>query len=140
MNTLYYGDNLGVLRESIADASVDLVYLDPPFNSQAVYNVLFREPNGAQTPGIGGDARIEAFTDTWTWGEEAEQACADVLGNASSPAAATLQGLRAILKESAMMAYLAMMAGRMVELRQVLKTTGSLYLTATRPRATISRC
>ncbi len=66
-NALYYGDNLDVLRESIATESVDLIYLDPPFNSQATYNLLFRSPAG-----VGSQAQIEAFEDTWHWGGEAE--------------------------------------------------------------------
>ena len=68
-NRLYYGDNLEVLREAIGDASVDLVYLDPPFNSNAGYNVLFKSASGA-----GADASIEAFDDTWTWGEASKSA------------------------------------------------------------------
>ena len=70
---LYYGDNLEVLREHIGDASVDLIYLDPPFNSNASYNVLFRAPSGGGT-----DASIEAFDDTWQWGPSAEDALADI--------------------------------------------------------------
>ena len=66
-NTLFYGDNLSVLREHIPDASVDLVYLDPPFNSNASYNVLFREKSGEESP-----AQIKAFTDTWEWTQETE--------------------------------------------------------------------
>jgi 16S rRNA G966 N2-methylase RsmD len=62
MNTLYYGDNIEVLREQIATSSVDLVYLDPPFNSKASYNVLYRAPNGERS-----GAQIEAFEDTWHW-------------------------------------------------------------------------
>ncbi|TAN49299.1 MAG: modification methylase, partial [Rhodospirillales bacterium] len=72
-NALYYGDNLKVLRESIADESVDLIYLDPPFNSQANYNVLFKSYSGKGT-----EAQIEAFKDTWSWGEEAELAYSEV--------------------------------------------------------------
>ena len=65
-NALYYGDNLAVLRESVKDETVDLVYLDPPFNSQATYNLLFKSPTG-----VGSQAQIEAFEDTWHWGHEA---------------------------------------------------------------------
>lgn len=72
-NRLYYGDNLSVLREQVADASVDLIYLDPPFNSNANYSVLFKSPDGA-----GADAQIEAFNDNWTWGPAADEALMDV--------------------------------------------------------------
>src|SRR5678815_4861248 len=81
-NLLYYGDNLDVLRRHIKDESVDLVYLDPPFNSQATYNVLFRSPTGEQSP-----AQIEAFEDTWHWNESAERAFDDVLTSGNSDAA-----------------------------------------------------
>ena len=74
MNTLYYGDNLQILREHIKDESVDLIYLDPPFNSNANYNVLFRSPTGQQS-----HAQIEAFEDTWHWTEEAEKAFDEVM-------------------------------------------------------------
>ena len=67
-NTLYYGDNLEVLRRYVADESVDLVYLDPPFNSNASYNVLFKEKTGEESP-----AQIKAFTDTWEWTQESER-------------------------------------------------------------------
>lgn len=81
-NRLYYGDNLGILREHIADESVDLVYLDPPFNSNATYNVLFRSPEGKDSP-----AQIEAFDDTWHWGENAEDAYWEVLHGSNTDAA-----------------------------------------------------
>ena len=67
-NTLYYGDNLAVLRQYVADESVDLVYLDPPFNSNASYNILFKEQSGERSP-----AEIKAFSDTWEWTQEAER-------------------------------------------------------------------
>ncbi|WP_204309953.1 hypothetical protein, partial [Stenotrophomonas maltophilia] len=73
-NKLYFGDNLTVLREHIKDESVDLIYLDPPFNSDANYNVLFRTPAGSES-----DAQVEAFRDTWEWAESAENAFADVI-------------------------------------------------------------
>jgi site-specific DNA-methyltransferase (adenine-specific) len=122
MNHLYYGDNLHVLRKHIADESVDLIYLDPPFNSNASYNVLFRTPEGA-----GSGAQIEAFGDTWEWGEAAADAYREVL-HSGTPAADMLASMRAFLGENAMMAYLAMMAARLIELHRVLKRTGSLYL------------
>jgi site-specific DNA-methyltransferase (adenine-specific) len=120
---LFYGDNLDVLRESIASESVDLIYLDPPFNSQASYNVLFRAPAGG-----GSQAQIEAFKDTWHWGEEAEGAFDEVMRSGNTDAAELLRAMRIFLGENDMMAYLAMMAVRLLELRRVLKATGSLYL------------
>jgi DNA modification methylase len=122
-NALYYGDNLAVLRESIANESVDLIYLDPPFNSQANYNVLFKGPSGK-----GADAQIEAFEDTWHWGEEAERAFSEVLASPATQAAELLRAMRYFLGENDVMAYLAMMAVRLIELHRVLKPTGSLYL------------
>jgi site-specific DNA-methyltransferase (adenine-specific) len=122
-NALYYGDNLDVLRESIASDSVDLVYLDPPFNSQANYNVLFKGPSGK-----GADAQIEAFEDTWHWGEGAERAFTEVLASEHTQAAELLRAMRSFLGDNDVMAYLAMMAVRLIELHRVLKPTGSLYL------------
>ena len=122
-NTLYYGDNLRILRDHIADESVDLVYLDPPFNSNATYNVLFRSPTGEQS-----QAQIEAFGDTWHWNESAELAFDEVIKSGNSDAAEMLRAMRSFLKENDMMAYLAMMAVRLLHLHRVLKPTGSLYL------------
>jgi DNA modification methylase len=122
-NKLFYGDNLGVLREHVADASVDLVYLDPPFNSNATYNVLFEAPDGVQS-----QAQIEAFDDTWHWTETAENAYWEVLHGQNTDAARMLEAMRGFLGENDMMAYLAMMAIRLIELHRVLKPTGSLYL------------
>ena len=122
-NALYYGDNLRVLRESIADESVDLIYLDPPFNSNASYNVLFKSPDGDQSA-----AQIEAFDDTWHWSDTAEDAYEQVLRSANTDAAEMLRAMRSFLGENDMMAYLAMMAVRLLELHRVLKPTGSLYL------------
>ena len=123
MNHLFYGDNLSVLRNSIADDSVDLIYLDPPFNSNASYNQLFKAPDGS-----GSAAQIEAFTDTWRWGDAAEEAFQDVRRGQNGAAAQMLSAMRGFLGENDMMAYLAMMAVRMLELHRVLKPTGSLYL------------
>ncbi len=122
-NKLYYGDNLTVLRESIADESVDLIYLDPPFNSNASYNVLFKAPSGEQSA-----AQIEAFEDTWHWNESAERAFDEVVTGPHSDASIMLKAMRSALGENDMMAYLAMMAVRLIELHRVLKPTGSLYL------------
>lgn len=123
MNALYYGDNLAVLRESIANESVDLIYLDPPFNSSATYNVLFKAPSGE-----GSQAQIEAFEDTWHWNETAERAFDEVVTGPHSDASIMLKAMRSALGENDMMAYLAMMAVRLIELHRVLKPTGSLYL------------
>jgi len=122
-NTLFYGDNLNVLRERLDDESVDLVYLDPPFNSNASYNVLFKAPDGHRSP-----AQIEAFDDTWHWTATAEQAFDEVMKSGNSDAAEVLRALRSFLRENDMMAYLALMAVRLIELHRVLKPTGSLYL------------
>lgn len=122
MNHLYYGDNLRVLRDSIADDSVDLIYLDPPFNSNASYNVLFRGPQGNEST-----AQIEAFDDTWHWTDAAEEAYGEVLRSGSA-CAEMLRAMRNFLGENDMMAYLTMMAVRLIELHRVLKPTGSLYL------------
>jgi len=123
MNQLYYGDNLTVLKGTIDDESVDLIYLDPPFNSQATYNVLFRGTSGEKSR-----AQIEAFDDTWHWGEESELAFDQVMSGQNSQASEMLRSMRAFLKENDMMAYLSMMAVRLLELHRVLKPTGSLYL------------
>jgi len=122
-NHLFYGDNLAILRSSIADESVDLIYLDPPFNSQANYNVLFKAPSGQQS-----QAQIEAFEDTWHWNESAALAFDEVMTGPSSDAATMLRAMRSALGENDMMAYLSMMAVRLIELHRVLKQTGSLYL------------
>ncbi|MBZ0130316.1 MAG: site-specific DNA-methyltransferase [Rhodobacteraceae bacterium] len=122
-NHLYYGDNLKVLRESIADETVDLIYLDPPFNSNASYNVLFKGPQGNDSA-----AQIEAFDDTWHWNESAEEAFQDVRRSGNGAAASMLNAMRGFLGDNDMMAYLAMMAVRLLELHRVLKPTGSLYL------------
>jgi site-specific DNA-methyltransferase (adenine-specific) len=125
-NALYYGDNLNVLRESIASESVDLVYLDPPFNSQATYNLLFRSPAGQKS-----QAQVEAFEDTWHWtiGEGgAADAFEQVIRSGNTNAADLLRAMRQFLGDNDMMAYLAMMAIRLIELRRALKPTGTLYL------------
>lgn len=122
-NRLYYGDNLDVLRDQIASESVDLVYLDPPFNSNANYNLLFKSPAG-----FSADSQIEAFEDTWHWNDKAEAAFHDVMTCGNTDVAELLRAMRGFLKENDMMAYLAMMAVRLIELHRVLKPTGSLYL------------
>ena len=125
-NALYYGDNLAVLREHVPDESVDLVYLDPPFNSNASYNVLFREQSGEASP-----AQIRAFTDTWEWTLESQRTYEnEIMLNPATPANVKemVSAFRQFIGSNAMMAYLVMMTPRLVELRRVLKPTGSIYL------------
>ncbi len=101
MNTLYYGDNLQILREEIKDESIDLVYLDPPFNSNANYNVLFKSPAGHKS-----HAQIEAFEDTWHWETgEAEQAFDEVMRSGNTDASELLRAFRSFLKENDMKGY-----------------------------------
>ncbi|MCX7017016.1 MAG: DNA methyltransferase [Candidatus Sumerlaeota bacterium] len=121
-NSLYYGDNLDVLRRHVADESVDLVYLDPPFNSNQSYNVLFAEQNGSRAA-----SQIKAFEDTWRWDQAAAAAYYEVV-EAGGRVSETMQAFRKILGENDMMAYMAMMAPRVLELRRVMKETSSLYL------------
>ena len=122
-NQLYFGDNLDILRNHVADASVDLIYLDPPFNSNANYNVLFQEKGGQQSA-----AQITAFEDTWHWNLDSESAYQDVVTNGTGKLPDLLQAMRSFLGDNDMMAYLTMMAQRLVELHRVLKDTGSIYL------------
>jgi site-specific DNA-methyltransferase (adenine-specific) len=122
MNTLYYGDNLDILQRYIKDESVDLVYLDPPFNSNANYNVLFSQKDGNQS-----SAQIQAFEDTWQWDETAASIFEAEVEKGGKVANA-LRAFRLVLGNSNMMAYLVMMAPRLSELHRVLKPTGSLYL------------
>ena len=121
-SVLYYGDNLDVLRRYVPDESVDLVYLDPPFNSAQDYNVLFQERDGARAA-----AQIKAFGDTWTWDQEAARQYQDIVERGGRVSDA-MQAFRTFLGENDMLAYLSMMAPRLVELRRVLKSTGSIYL------------
>jgi adenine specific DNA methylase Mod len=122
MNLLHYGDNLDVLRRHVESESVDLVYLDPPFNSNANYNVLFAERDGTQAA-----AQIKAFEDTWCWDDGAARALQEVVESGGRVAQA-MQAFRTFLGDTDMLAYLAMMAPRLVELRRVLKPTGSIWL------------
>jgi len=123
LNELYYGDNLDVLREHVPDASVDLIYLDPPFNSNRSYNVLFQEKSGKESP-----AQIEAFGDTWTWSQETETLYQELVNNAPVRVADALEAMRKLLGDNDVLAYLVMMTARLTELHRVLKQTGSLYL------------
>jgi site-specific DNA-methyltransferase (adenine-specific) len=122
-NKLFFGDNLYILREQVADESVDLIYLDPPFNSAANYNVLFQEKSGEQSA-----AQITAFEDTWKWTQEAETTYHETVTNAPERVVKIMEALRGFLGTSDMMAYLTMMTPRLMELHRVLKETGSIYL------------
>ena len=122
-NQLYYGDNLDILRTHIPDESVDLIYIDPPFNSNQAYNVIFSETDGSSS-----QAQIQAFEDTWRWGETTEQAYHELIGTAPPLLVETVKSFRGFLTETNLMAYLVMMALRLVELYRVLKPTGSFYL------------
>lgn len=124
-NSLFYGDNLEVLRnhEDFPSESVDLIYLDPPFNSKRDYNVLYKTPAGHES-----DSQITAFEDSWHWGEQAEREFSQLVRQPNTELSELIQALRRFLKETDMMAYLVMMANRLLEMHRVLKPTGSLYL------------
>ena len=121
-NVLYYGDNLDILSRYVKDESVDLIYLDPPFKSNQNYNVLFKEQDGTRAA-----SQIRAFEDTWTWDQEDEAVYADLV-IAGGKVADVMQAFRTFLGPCDMLAYLVMMAPRLVEMRRVLKPTGSIYL------------
>jgi len=122
-NTLFYGDNLPILRQYIADESIDLVYLDPPFNSNRSYNVLFKDESGREA-----QAQITAFEDTWHWNETAEQTYQDLVTSAPERVGSMIGSLRHFVGTNQIMAYLVMMSARLVELHRILRPTGSLYL------------
>ncbi len=123
MNTLYYGDNLKILRQYIPTESIDLIYLDPPFNSSRNYNVLFKDESGQDS-----EAQITAFEDTWHWNHIAEQTYDELVTESTDNVSKMVASLRDFIGANQMMAYLVMMAARLVELHRVLKPTGSLYL------------
>jgi site-specific DNA-methyltransferase (adenine-specific) len=123
MNRLYYGDNLAILREQIPDASVDLIYLDPPFNSNRSYNVLFREASGKSA-----DAQITAFDDTWHWGPAAEETLREIETTAPQHVVEMMQAIVGFVGRNDVSAYLVMMTVRLIQLHRVLKPSGSLYL------------
>jgi site-specific DNA-methyltransferase (adenine-specific) len=120
MNQLYFGDNLGVLRKHVKDETVDLIYLDPPFNSKATYNMLYPSP-------VAADAQRKAFEDTWRWEDGAEDAM-EAVRVADLDIFEVLEAMQGFLHRSDIMAYLAMMTVRLLEMRRVLKSTGSIYL------------
>jgi DNA modification methylase len=126
MNTLFYGDNLDVLREKIDDASVDLCYIDPPFNSKRSYVQIYNN--------MGEEDRAQSFmySDTWTWDTEARNGYAEILANQGSrfsgKTVALIRGLRDVLTESPLLAYLVSLTLRVTEIHRVLKPTGSFFL------------
>ncbi len=122
-NTLFYGDNLNILHEYIATESIDLIYLDPPFNSSRNYNVLFKDESGVDS-----EAQITAFEDTWHWNHIAEQTYHELITQAPDSVSRMIAALCEFVGGNQMMAYLVMMAARLMELHRVLKKTGSLYL------------
>ena len=123
ISTLYYGDNLAILKEHIPDNSIDLIYLDPPFNSKANYNILFEEESGAQSK-----AQITAFEDTWHWTEEAEHTYQEIMETATAEIVEMMRAFRQFIGSNDMLAYLTMMCVRLIELKRVLNDTGSIYL------------
>jgi site-specific DNA-methyltransferase (adenine-specific) len=123
-NVLYYGDNLEVLRKYVRDETVDLIYLDPPFNSKADYNILFKESTGEQST-----AQIQAFSDFWHWDSASRDAYGYLTSNeVDNRVANVAEALHRILGKNDMSAYLFMMTTRLLELHRVLKSSGSLFL------------
>jgi DNA modification methylase len=126
MNSLYYGDNLDNLRKHIRDETVDLCYIDPPFNSKRNYNQIYNN--------IGGEdrAQAQAFVDTWTWDGQADEGFREIIANEkgryTTQTVALIKGLRDVLKEGSLLAYLVSMTRRIIEIHRVLKPTGSFYL------------
>jgi site-specific DNA-methyltransferase (adenine-specific) len=122
-NTLFYGDNLDILQEYIPTETVDLIYLDPPFNSSRSYNVLFKDESGKDA-----ESQITAFEDTWHWTKDAEDTYHKLIQNAPIHVTTMLGALREFVGANQMMAYLTMMTARLIELHRILKPTGSIYL------------
>ena len=128
LNRLYYGDNLNWLPE-VPSESVDLIYLDPPFNSKRAYNAIFRGPDGKESA-----AQVQAFTDYWEWTTAVEKTYTELVGpgvrgrRAPEKLVTFIEAIRRLLGDNNMAAYLVMMAARMTEMWRVLKPTGSLYL------------
>ncbi len=122
MNLLYYGDNLDVMRLHMKDESVDLVYLDPPFNSNANYNVLFHEQDGSEPA-----SQVVAFEDTWHWDQSAARAYEETVEHGGK-VADVMRAFRTFLGTNDMLAYLSMMAPRLLEIRRIMKPTASIYL------------
>lgn len=122
-NTLYFGDNLDILRKYIKEESVDLIYLDPPFNSKATYNVLYKEPSGKPS-----EAQITAFEDAWHWTPETDKTFQEIVKTGPANVIEMMTAFKKFVGLNDVMAYLTMMCVRLLELRRVLKSTGSIYL------------
>ena len=131
MNTLYYGDNLNILREYIKDESVDLIYLDPPFNSNRNYNVLFKNESGTES-----ESQITAFEDTWHWNIQAEQTYNELI-NEPDQVGRMVEAFRSFIGQNQMMAYLVMMAVRLKNSPRPKTDRLAPISTATRPQAII---
>jgi site-specific DNA-methyltransferase (adenine-specific) len=131
MNTLYFGDNLEILRDKIPSDYVDLIYLDPPFKSGKNYNIIF-QPELKKTKGA--TAQIKTFEDTWRWGDEAETEYQELIKGTITKEKPNqklidiMKAMRNYLGETSIMAYLSMMSPRLLEMRRVMKDTGSIYL------------
>lgn len=120
-NKLYYGDNLEILRSEIDAESVDLIYIDPPYNTNANYSMNFKQPDGSETT-------VQAFGDIWRWDEATAMVYDELINSASEKVASAVKGFRSYLGDNNLMAYLVHMAVRLIELHRVLKRTGSFYL------------
>src|SRR3989338_7148046 len=120
--TLFFGDNLDILRKKIPDQVFDLIYLDPPFNSNRNYNVLFKEGL------IDSQAQVKAFDDSWHWTRESKSTFDYLVTKTNENISNLMLAMEKIIGHNDMLAYLAMMAVRLIELHRVLKKTGSLYL------------
>src|SRR4030042_247778 len=124
-NVLYYGDNLEILknRDYFPDACIDLIYLDPPFNSKKDYNILFKENGGLES-----EAQTHAFTDSWHWTPSAYKTYQEIILKGPDKVSRLISALHDSIGNNDVMAYLVMMTIRLIELHRVLKSTGSLYL------------
>lgn len=131
VNTLYYGDNLEIIKNHLADESVDLIYLDPPFQSGRNYNIIFRPESGGVK---GATSQIKTFEDTWNWGVEAEREYMGLITGTLTKdfppqkLIDLMKAMRSYLDACPLMAYLCMMAPRLMEMKRILKNTGSIYL------------
>ena len=122
-NTIYYGDNLNVMRKYIPPESIDLIYLDPPFNSKKQYNIIYKDPTGKKS-----ESQVVAFSDTWKWDKKAEETYRELVERADSNITKVITSYYNLLGDCSLMAYLVMMTIRLIEMKRVLKNTGSIYL------------